>query len=127
MKKRFISIFVLLMVMAVNICQAASYTLPEKMYNQLSIGSGLKGNFLITAEGDAFKTPFLNAVNDAAFSVRGISSGKDLHYYIFQGDEQEKQTAVTELYRKDGLYYLRSDLVQGKILSFPVASQLFEA
>ena len=127
MKKSFICIIVILMLALTGICQAASYTLPEKMYNQLSIGSGLKGSFRITAEGEEFRTPFLNAVTDADFSIRGISSGKDIHYYVFQGDEQDKQSAVTELYRKDGAYYLRSDIVPGKILAFPAVSQFIEA
>lgn len=127
MKKSFICILVFIMIAINGICQAASYTLPEKMYNQLSIGSGLKGSFTITAEGEAFRTPFMNAVTDAVFSIRGISSGKDIHYYLFQGDEQEKQTAVTELYRKDGAYYLRSDMVPGKILVFPAVSQYIDA
>ena len=127
MNKRFVSILVLLLVMVTGTVHGASYTLPEKMYNQLSIGSGLKGTITITAEGEAFRTPFLNAVTDAVFSIRGISSGNDIHYYIFQGDEQEKQSAVTELYRREGTYYLRSDMVPGKILEFPSVSQIVDA
>lgn len=127
MKKSLICIIVIMVLALTGICHAASYTLPEKMNNQLSIGSGLKGSFTITAEGEAFRTPFLKAVTDAVFSIRGISSGKDIHYYVFQGDEQDKQSAVTELYRKEGTYYLRSDMVPGKILAFPAVSQYIEA
>lgn len=85
----------------------------------MSIGSGLKGSFVITAEGDLTKEPFLKAVKDAEFSVRGMVSEHDLHYFIFQADASENQTGKTELYRKDGVYYLRSDMVQGTILTFP--------
>ena len=105
---------------------AVSYTLPEKMKNQLAIGSGLKGTFSITSEGEQFRTPFLTAVSDAEFSLRGISSEKDFHYYIFQTDELDNQSALSELYRKDGVCYFRSDMVQGKILSLPTLAQFLD-
>lgn len=124
MKKRVISVIVSLIVFVTASCYAAGYTLPEKMNNQLSIGSGLKGSFSVSAEGEKFRTPFLNAVTDAEWAVRGIRSGEDLHYYVFQTNDREEQTALSEVYRKDGIYYLRSDMVQGKILSFPVLSQI---
>ena len=123
MKKSLCSLVALILCFAVGVSYAASYTLPEKMYNQIAIGSGLKGSFIITAEGDKFTTPFLNAVTDAEWTVRGIRSGNDLHYYVFQSNEQEEQSAISELYRKDGVYYFRSDMVQDSILAFPVLSQ----
>lgn len=126
MKKRLFSIIALLLILVTGTCSAVSYTLPEKMYNQLSIGSGMKGSFCITAEGDAFRTPFLDAVTDAEWSLRGIQSGNDLHYYVFQSDDQENQTGLSEVYRKDGIYYFRSDMVQGQILAFPVLSQYLD-
>ena len=120
MKKAIVFLLVsLLLWCAVGTSFAATYTLPEKLSNQLSIGSGLKGSFVITAEGDLAREPFLKAVADAEFSVRGMVSEHDLHYYIFQADDSENQTGKTELYRKDGVYYLRSDMVQGTILTFP--------
>lgn len=124
MKKRVISVIVLLIVFVTGSCHAAGYTLPEKMNNQLSIGSGLKGSFSVSAEGEKFGTPFLKAVTDAEWAVRGIRSGDDLHYYVFQTNDREEQTALSEVYRKEGIYYLRSDMVQGKILAFPVLSQI---
>ena len=127
MKKRLFSLIILMMVMAVGSCHAASYTLPEKMYNQLAIGSGLKGTFTIAAEGDAFDTPFIRVISDATYNIRGIMSGKDLHYYIFQTDDQEQQSAFSELYRMDGIYYFRSDMVQGQVLSLPTADSYLAA
>ena len=94
MKKKIISLIVLMLVIVTGTCQAASYTLPEKMANQLAIGSGLKGTFSITTKGEKFQTPFLKAVSDAEFSIRGISSDKDFHYYVFQSDEQENQSCT---------------------------------
>ena len=127
MSKRVVSIIVLLIVLLTGTCHAATYTLPEKMSNQLAIGSGLKGTFTVAAEGEKFDTPFLKVIRDAEWSVRGILSGKDLHYYVFQSNDKEEQSALSELYRKDGTYYFRSDMVQGKILAFPVLSQIIEA
>ena len=127
MRKSIISLIALILAMITCTCQAASYTLPEKMSNQLAIGSGLKGTFTITSEGEKFSTPFLKAVSDADFSIRGISSGKDFHYYIFQTDEKENQSAVSELYRRDGICFFRSDMVQGKILALPTIGQYIEA
>ena len=127
MKKKIVSMIMLIVILTAGTCSAASYTLPEKMTNQLAIGSGLKGTFTVTAEGHQFSTPFLNAITDAEWAVRGILSGKDLHYFVFQSNEKEEQSALTELYRKEGIYYLRSDMVQGKILVFPVLSQCLDA
>ena len=61
MKKKLLALIALLLVLATGTCQAANnYTLPEKMHNQLAIGSGLKGKFRITTTGEKFKTPFLS-------------------------------------------------------------------
>ena len=126
MKRKIFLLLIVLLIMVIGTGFAASITLPVKMHNQLAIGSGLKGSFSITAEGERFNTPFLNQVKDAQFYVRGIQSGNDLHYYLFQKGEDELQTAVNELYRKDGVYYFRSDMVQGTILSFPTLNQYVE-
>ena len=126
MEKRIIILLSIMLIFAIGTCQAASYTLPEKMYNQLAIGSGLKGTFSIHAEGNRFRTEFVDAVSNADFSIRGILSEGDLHYYVFQTDEKEQQSAVSELYRKNGKYYFRSDLVQGRTISLPDISQFLD-
>ncbi len=136
MKKSLFAVIALILIMTVCTCQAADYTLPEKMYNQLAIGSGLKGSFSVTSDGDTidipflkniFDTRFIRTVSDAKYSIRGIASGKDLHYYIFQANEQEQQKALSELYRKDGIYYFRSDMVQGQILQFPTKEDFLKS
>ena len=126
MKRKIFLLLIILLIMVTGTGFAANITLPVKMHNQLAIGSGLKGSFTIAAEGEIFNTPFLNQVKDAQFYVRGIQSGNDLHYYLFQKGEDEQQTAVNELYRKDGVFYFRSDMVQGTILSFPTLNQYVE-
>lgn len=115
MKKRIICIIAGIILLLGGTAGAASYTLPEKMQNQLAIGSGLKGSFTVTAEGELAETPFLKAASDATYDLRGMASGHDLHYYLFQ-ENNGSQTLMAELYRKDGEYYLRSDMVPGKIL-----------
>ena len=127
MKKKMCFLLAFFMMLVTINCEAASYTLPEKMKNQLAIGSGLKGTFSITAEGPKAKTPFLDAVTDAEFSILGISSGDDFYYSVFQTDQSETQSALSELYRKEGICYFRSDMVQGKILAFPTSVQLMDS
>ena len=61
MKKRIICIIAGIMMLLSGVANAATYTLPEKMQNHLAIGSGLKGSFTVTADGELSKTPFLNA------------------------------------------------------------------
>ena len=41
MKKKVFALIVLMIILVTGTCSAATYTLPEKMYNQLAIGSGL--------------------------------------------------------------------------------------
>jgi len=127
MKKILFIATVVLCLMLICNSFAATYTLPEKMQKQLSIGSGLKGSFIIRATGSKFNTPFIDQITDAEFHIRGITSGGDLHYSLFQQNESGQQSAVNELYRKDGIYYFRSDMVQGKILAFPTLSQYLDA
>ena len=115
MKKTIICIITGLIMLWCSTAGAATYTLPEKMQNQLAIGSGLKGSFTVTTEGELSRTPFLNAVSDAVYDLRGMNSGHDLHYYLFQ-ENNGTQTNLAELYRTEGKYYFRSDMVQGKIL-----------
>lgn len=126
--KRIISFMLAIILVAVSgICHAASYTLPEKMYNQLAIGSGLKGTFSVETHGEQFRSEFIDTISNADFFIRGILSEGDLHYYVFQSDEKEQQSAVSELYRKDGVYYFRSDMVQGKTLVLPGLSQYLDS
>ena len=126
MKKKIICIITGIMMLLAGAANAATYTLPEKMQNQLAIGSGLKGSFSVTAGGEISKSPFLNAVCDATYDLRGMSSGHDLHYYIFQ-DNNGSQSIIAEFYKKDGQYYLRSDIVQGKILGLTGFSVFLDA
>lgn len=127
MKKTLACFIAVILILSAGFSLAASYTLPEKMHNQLAIGSGLKGTFRITTEGVKTVFPFLNAISDAEFNLRGMSSGDDFHYYVFQTDEKENQSALSELYRTNGVCYFRSDMVQGKILALPTAESFADS
>ena len=128
MKKRFAVILAMILTLIISSCYAAYNTLPEKMYKQLAIGSGLRGTVAVHAEGEKFNTPFLRAVSDAEFNIRGEVSvpENDLYFYLFQ-DHDGTQSAMSEVYRKEGTYYFRSDMVQGKTLVFPTPVQLLES
>ena len=128
MKKRLAVIIAIILTLIVSSSYAAYNTLPEKMYKQLAIGSGLRGTVSIHAEGEKFNTPFLRTVSGAEFTLRGEISvpENDLYFYLFQDDEGN-QSAMSELYRKEGVYYFRSDMVQGKTLVFPTPVQYLES
>ena len=77
MRKSIICIITGLILLLTGTAGAATYTLPEKMQNQLAIGSGLKGTITVTAEGELSKDPFLNAVSDATYDLRRCTARTD--------------------------------------------------
>lgn len=107
-----------LLLMIPGISCAVTYTLPEKLSRQLEIGSGLKGTFTLSAEGNAPWIPAIAPFAEAEVQVRGIASGDDWHYYLYQADEAENQWARSDFYLKDGTLYLRSDLLPGNEVYF---------
>lgn len=120
MKKTLFSVLLAVTLLVYHIGFAAGYTpLPEKLEKQITYGSGVSGSFTVSSEGDISGTPFFRAVSDAEYAVRGLVSGTDLLFSVFQVDEHEQQTGCTEIYRSENQYYLRSDMVQGKVLQFP--------
>ena len=119
MRKKLLTVITMIVILFSGSGFAASYTLPEKLEKQITYGSGISGSFRITAEGSIAETPFIKAVSDAEYSIRGLVSGTDFLCSIFQADQLEQQTACSELYREEKAYYLRSDMVQGKVLQLP--------
>ena len=120
MKKGLAIVLSLWMVCLTTIGYAVTYTLPEKMSRQLAIGSGMKGSFVLNAEGDSETAAALRLFNQAEIQVRGMMSDKDWHYYLYQTDEAENQWARTDLYRKDGAVYLKSQLLKNdRVLMLP--------
>ena len=120
MKKALAMILTLSLICVSTLAGAVSYTLPEKLSRQLQIGSGLKGSFVLNAEGNGEIAAALAAFNRAEIQVRGMASDQDWHYYFYQTDEAENQWGRTDLQKKDGAVYLKSELIDGeKILMFP--------
>ena len=106
MKKKLCCLLtVVLFLFSISSAFAAGYTLPFKMQRQLEVGSGLKGSFVVTAEGEKFNTPFMNQITDAEFDIRGIVSGKDLHYYVFQNRIWEISLFLNLHYYFENDYY----------------------
>ena len=128
MKKKVFSLVVVLLLSLCSVCHAVqyTYTLPYKISTQLQVGSGLTGSFRITAEGEKFNTPLMNAISDADISLMGIFSDSLFYGYLYQMDEQNQTSGVTELQRRDDVYYIRSDMVPGKILQIPTTANLLE-
>ena len=103
----------------VSTAYASGYTLPEKMSRQLQVGSGLKGSFVIHGNADAERNPFVHAIQNAEYELRGIQSEGNLHYYVYQNGINEERNALTEFYRKDGRLYLQSSYLDSKAYLLP--------
>ena len=128
MKKTLFSVLMAVTLLIYHIGFAAGYTpLPEKLEKQITYGSGVSGSFTVSSEGEISGTPFFRAVSDAEYAIRGLVSGTDLLFSVFQVDQHEQQTGNTELYKNENQYYLRSDMVQGKVLHFPDRSAIIES
>ena len=125
--KRLLILMLALMLMVVGGETALSeYSLPEKMQKQLSIGSGLKGSFMIHEEGWDEEAPFLKALNNGTFDFRGLAlaDGTEALYYCYQTDDQEEQRNKTDLYIKDGTAYLASDFLPETVIAIPGVGNL---
>ena len=103
---------------------AVEYTLPEKMQKQLDIGSGLKGNITLHAEGSDALVFAFQPFQDVELQIRGIKSGEESHYYIYQEGENEAQNGLTEFYNDGNRLFLRSDLLPNDVFSVPQINEL---
>ena len=127
MKKLFCVLFCLALLMTGNGSLAATdYTLPEKMEKQLDFGSGLKGTVTLHGEGNDPLILSLQALQDIELQVRGLKSGKQIHAYMYQADDQEQQIGLTEYYSDGDQSWLRSDLQPGEVIRFPGLEKLAE-
>ena len=112
---------------AVPALAAISYTLPEKMEKQLSIGSGLKGTFSLHGEGNDPLILSLSFLQDTEFQIRSLLSGNDLLCSVYQTVDGDEQRALTELYRTGNQFYLRSSLLSEDIYKFPGMEEIADA
>ncbi len=126
------AIGVLLSIMLAVICAVPAvasmdYTLPEKMSKQLSIGSGLKGQFTITAEGNSPLVLALEPFLNTELQMRGLTQEGESHYYIYQDNGDETQKGLTEFYVKANQLYCRSDMLGDKVLCLPEMGALLNS
>ena len=128
MKKGFVFALCILLVIlpAATGLAATTYTLPEKMEKQLSIGSGLKGSFQLSAEGKDDLLLSLEPILNVPFQMRGMKSEDQWHYYVYQAGENETQKGLTECYYDGTQTFLRSDLLPGKVLSLPSSEEIVD-
>lgn len=106
---------------------AAAYTLPEKMQKQADIGNGIKGSLILHGEGSEPAVSALQFLQDVELQFRGLRSGEDFHWTVFQSGKDEEQKALTELYYHDNSFYLRSDLLPGEVYSVSGPEKLADA
>ncbi len=111
---------------AVSALAAVDYTLPEKLNKQLSIGSGLKGSFTISAEGNDPLVLALYPFLDTEIQLRSLTSEGETHCYFYQEGPDNAQTGLTEIYLKGNQLYARSDLLPGRVLSLPEMGALVD-
>ncbi len=127
MKKWLLTVFcILLSCMLISAQAAVEYTLPEKMQKQLDFPNGLKGTFTIHTETKEALGGLLLPFCDVEFTFRGMKSGKESHYYVYQADENETQRGLTELYCKEDAYYFRSDFLPDRVFCFPEITRLVD-
>ena len=131
MKKIICLLILAVLILSFSTSSANGLTLPEKLKKQLQVGNGLKGSFAIHANADVQTDPLLYAIQNAEYEIRGemLYPGEDLHYYIGQQDEEDKDLInnQTELYRKDGVFYLRSDFIGDQVFVFPDQDMYFDS
>ncbi len=124
MKRRFG--FVLTMIMILSLLASAcagGYTLPQKMFKQLQVGSGLTGSFVIHGNADQNSQPLLNILQNTEFEIVGIKSDGYLHYHIFQSVDSDSLSVPAEFLGLDGKYYFRSSFFD-EAYTVPEANQV---
>ena len=127
--KRILSALLCGIMVLMSVCAEAAinYSLPEKIQKQLDIGSGLKGNLTLHSEGNDPLVLSLQSFQDVELQLRGMKSGNETHYYLYQTDAQETQHGLTELYRTEEATFLRSDLLPDEIYRLPPVAELLDS
>ena len=128
MKKRFcLFLSLILLISLQSAASAAGYSLLEKLQKQLTVGSGLKGSFVIHCNADQSKYPFLHALQNAEIEIRGIESEGNLHYYFYQPGDNESRNNLTEFARIDESYFAKSDLLGPQAYALPDLNRIISS
>ena len=127
MMKRMIAcvLAVLMLLPAVLASAAEVYTLSEKIALQMNDGSGLKGNMVLSATGEAEWAKTISAVAAGDYQLRTIKNGAGYlcELYAAEGDAKK---AVTTLYIADGSVQATSELLPGIPLTMATDSALLD-
>lgn len=111
------------------LCQCAfaqeAHSLSEKISLQMGDGSGMKGSFTLSAEGDAEWAKTIAAIAGNDFQIRCIKSGEGYLCEIYAA-EGENKNALTTVYITDDGATLTSELLPDTAVSFPVNAGMID-
>ena len=125
MMKRLTAVLLALLMMCQCAFAVEAHSLSEKISLQMGDGSGMKGSFTLSAEGDAEWAQKIAAVAGNDFQIRCIRSGEGylLEIYAAEGDDKH---ALTTVYITDGGATLKSELLPDMEVSFPVDAVIID-
>ncbi|MBQ8159811.1 MAG: hypothetical protein IJ083_03590 [Clostridia bacterium] len=112
------------------LCSAAlaedTYTQMEKMYQQIDLGSGLRGVMKFSVTGDTGWADALRPLDDTEIQMRWIAvQGKsEGQAYAVRNEER---TGMTSLYSDGEKIYLKSDLLMGLSFELPLSGDLLSS
>ena len=101
-----------------------SYTLPEKMANQMKVGSGLKGKFTLHMDGTDPLILSLMPFQYTEMQLHSIQKEDKKHISIFQAGENDSRIALTELLKENEIWFLRSEMLQNQVYQIPGTIEL---
>ena len=111
--KRVISLVlsIALALFSINISYAAGYTLPQRMLTQIRVGSGLTGSFVIHGNADSTRYPFLYAIQNAEYELRGMISEGYTRYHVFQNTDNNARQFPAEILKINDQYCFRTSFL----------------
>ena len=128
MKKMFCFILMMILVLfAFYPACAELYTLPQRMYKQLFVGSGLSGSFVIHGNADSARYPFLNSIENSEYEISGMNAEGFLHYHIYQSNNDEDRNIIAAILGCDGQYFLQSDFLEADSYTLPTADEVISS
>lgn len=119
MKKTLFCIMSIVLCLMIAItAMAKTYTLPERMGEQLDWGSGLKGVINANFEGNGEVAQLFSGLNGRKISIRGITDkNQQTLYYAYETDPEDKEhlMGLTQVYGKENDWFLNSELLGNRV------------
>ncbi len=126
MKRILTMVLCLVMMFTAVSAFADEMKLSTKLQRQMQHeGNGEKGKLVITGNADAAEHPFLNAVQNAQYSILRNAYGDQWHLVIYQAEMDEegkkeiRQFNKSELYRGEESLFFRSDFLPNEVFHLP--------